>query len=1080
MTQATPKDYWISSSALYIELNALGNPDYIQASCVSGAQILVYVRNIITYDAGHNYRRWSLQASPTIFNTHTAKYVYAAIPRDMESTGSAYLVFPSEELDIYGKNAKEEQIGTEDYYYIYLQGIISSSGDNGTTNRDWTQRISTGYLSSDEAIDASTNESEWYRYSSVDQITTFLKDLTMKAGTKFRELAAKTFTIVSGGSITFEGQGTLERLADDTTDVQSESEIVTPKYVDDRALSRTHDDTAKGHITFEKGVDVTGDVCITDGNLDVNGDMEVSGVGQFDDDVNIDGNLSVLGNANIANDTTTKNLTVTGQAHFFELVIDKIKAAGGTVLFSAANSFNIEKAVTSDDGATVRLYWLAESGTSGSMNTWEVGDQAVSMDFNRATVGTTYEASNKYWWALVTATSGNTPENLTEDDGTTHRYHWIDISTTDKAEGCTVVCEQGDAVAQWGSRSSDKKRQAAIMIAAYKSPDAGVEAPCFVEYTGINSFTLTDANRKNKIAYDGTVLKGNFTAVSTASGERDIAEWLDSLQETASAHFDIWYGEGAPTMENPPASSWTSDGQKGDHVGDLYFDRTDTASSSGGHCYRFTATTADDVTTYAWEDYTDHDTLKALTKAQNIADDGVITAGAEKMQLLITRDAMKHEFGTFHEPTSESTTSYTLAYNLLKKVYDDFMAATDDIVSDANINVDTNLSDIGLTASEFVKYYYNYHTALRYAETVRNDNIEASISTLDGKVALAVTKDGLKTAGIDVTDGRVVIDAAKTTVTGDLTVQGAITDSTSYVWTDGTLWSPNDVGELEQSDDNLLVSAGNTLFVPVDMTAIKSVQIQTTDPSEITDGQPTAMTPGLVALPMYDAVDLGCGVTMPAYRRSGTRVLVRNAFSLAFTQWAKSADGWTDSSLDTNFRQKIAQSAVYICTDPRLLSLSNYTGATPVITADGRDVDGQFATAEWFKGCMYLNGRRGRWLVLHPGQEVELTSVITMWKTGTNDPVPYLAWYVSGGGGGMDWLKKNISIQPDGDSYTEYNGTFVSDITGGESMGVGDASKYADALFGSKQLSDDYATGVPTQTLQVMLGAGIKPYITIG
>ena len=46
-TQATPKDYWISPSALYIELNALNNPDFIQASCVSGAQILVYVKGII-------------------------------------------------------------------------------------------------------------------------------------------------------------------------------------------------------------------------------------------------------------------------------------------------------------------------------------------------------------------------------------------------------------------------------------------------------------------------------------------------------------------------------------------------------------------------------------------------------------------------------------------------------------------------------------------------------------------------------------------------------------------------------------------------------------------------------------------------------------------------------------------------------------------------------------------------------------------------------------------------------------------------------------------------------------------------
>ena len=137
MTQATTKDYWISPSALHIELNALGNPDYIQASCMSGAKILVYVKDIIGFDAGHNYRRWTLQAAPTVFNTHTEKYVYAAIPRDMTLTASAWIVFPSEQIDIYGKNEKEEQVGDEKYYYIFLQGIITSSGDNGTVQRDW-------------------------------------------------------------------------------------------------------------------------------------------------------------------------------------------------------------------------------------------------------------------------------------------------------------------------------------------------------------------------------------------------------------------------------------------------------------------------------------------------------------------------------------------------------------------------------------------------------------------------------------------------------------------------------------------------------------------------------------------------------------------------------------------------------------------------------------------------------------------------------------------------------------------------------------------------------------------------------
>jgi hypothetical protein len=842
-------------------------------------------------------------------------------------------------------------------------------------------------------------------------------------------------------------------------------------YGSELFISKKYDDTASGLITFEKGIVSHGDVNVDGavymtGGLDVGKNMEVGGYAQFDDDVNIDENLSVLG------DTTTKNLTVTGQAHFFELVIDKIKAAGGSYIFSAANSFNVMKVV---EGTNVlRLYWLAESGGSGSMNTWEVGDQAISMDFNRAKVGTTYEASNKYWWAKVTATSGNTPESI-EEDGVAHDYHWIEVSTTEKADGCTVTAEVGDAVAQWGSQSDDPKRQGAIMICAYKSPDAGVQAPCFVEYTGINSFTITDANRKNKIAYDETVLKGSFTAISEKVGERSITEWLESLQTDADTHFDIWYGEAAPTLENEPAVEWTTDSKKAEHVGDLYFDRSDTAKSDGGHCYRFTATTTDDTTTYAWEDYTDQDTLKALTKAQNIADDDVISAGTEKAQLLIMRKNIQAEFNSFPEPTDSSKQDYTLAYGFYETAYNNFMTKTKDFVSEANLNTDTVLSKIGMSATEYVTLYNNYYATLATLRKVNDSNIKASISTVDGKVSLRVTKGELQTAGLTVEDAHIILDAAKTTVTGDLTVQGAITDSTSYVGMDGTLWSPNNVGELEKSSDNLLVTSGNGLFVPIDMTTIKSVQIQTTDPSAVSDGSPTSNIPALVTLPMYDETDLGCvvnnaSVKIPAYRRSGTHVLIRNAFSLSYNQWSK-GDGWTNG----NLRMNIASAAVYICSDPRTLALSNYVAEAPVVSPDARDANGKLGTADWFKGRMYLNGRAGRWLCLLPGQQVELVSVVNIWQTGSNDPVPYLGWYVVGGDN-MDWLEKTIYMQPPTTGYHNYDAVFRSVIDGGEHFGVNSADKYHDAFFGYTQLSD---TSSLAEKIVVTLTADNKPYITI-
>ena len=278
MTQATPDNYWISSDSLYIELNAMDNPDYIQASCVSDAQILVYVTNVISYDAGHNYQRWPILISPTVFSTHSEKYLYAAIPRTTQDGSYAQIVFPSEPIDIYGLNAEGKKVGSEKYYYIFLQGIISSSGDNGTIKRVWRQSLSTGVLASDEAISSITKKSEWYDYSTVSELVTFLKDLTMKAGTIFINLFAKTIDVVSGGainlaanssinfdtnghinlgtdsSITFKGQGTVTGMANNDTDKRSEDKIVTPAYVDNKALSRVHADTASGHIGFLDGL----------------------------------------------------------------------------------------------------------------------------------------------------------------------------------------------------------------------------------------------------------------------------------------------------------------------------------------------------------------------------------------------------------------------------------------------------------------------------------------------------------------------------------------------------------------------------------------------------------------------------------------------------------------------------------------------------------------------------------------------------------------------------------------------------------------------------------------------------------
>lgn len=473
MTQATERDYWISPNAFYIELNAMGLPDYIQASCVSGAKILVYIKDIISYDAGHNYKRWTLQASPTVFNTHTAKYVYAAVPRSDDGTKNAFIVFPSEELDVYGKNVAGQQIGSEEYYYVFLQGIITSSGDNGTENRDWQQRVSSGLLASDEAISATGTETEWYKYSSVDGIVTFLKNLTMKVGTLFRNLFVETLTIVSGGKIAFENQGEIEGIADNSTSVSSTNRIVTPKFLDDNTLSSVSDDTAQGLITFAKGLisemlaQLKGGATFGKSGykFDKDGNVVVDALSSLTFDEALERGFGITKNTQGKYTLSVTDLMVWGKAVFNSLEIRKLYSVGGNVYLSGASSkLQHVSPVTDADGEVTgwKCYILGDDGTTATQNGWVRYDQAKCQTFD-IKEGVYENVSNTYYWRLVTDVSTENEtitETYTDADGKEQtrdlydgkKFGWVILSKTDCESAGNDAPKAGDTIVLDGHR----------------------------------------------------------------------------------------------------------------------------------------------------------------------------------------------------------------------------------------------------------------------------------------------------------------------------------------------------------------------------------------------------------------------------------------------------------------------------------------------------------------------------------------------------------------------------------------------------------------------------------------------------
>ena len=252
-TVSTTSNYWISPTALNIQLNALGDADYVQASIVSGAVIMCFIDGIIGYDTAHNYKRWPLSAYPTYFDTPDEKYVYARIPNEEVSDDTqALIVYSSVQIDLYGNKMPEQTdpaVGKiPEYFYIYLGHISAHTATpEGQTVRTWIEKLyDEGRLSSDQQ-NREELTAEWKKMFMLDSETNSIiaKLPFVSIVTRLLKLGPKEKEIVD-----------VKRSVDSNLEVPvSDNTIPTTKQVADNYLSKKHDDRAKGKITFDKGVD---------------------------------------------------------------------------------------------------------------------------------------------------------------------------------------------------------------------------------------------------------------------------------------------------------------------------------------------------------------------------------------------------------------------------------------------------------------------------------------------------------------------------------------------------------------------------------------------------------------------------------------------------------------------------------------------------------------------------------------------------------------------------------------------------------------------------------------------------------
>ena len=302
-----------------------------------------------------------------------------------------------------------------------------------------------------------------------------------------------------------------------------------------------------------------------DKNLEINGSTDFLGESRFSNNVifnrnqfdysgpnkvTVNADLEVNGKSNFTDDMTATNitvdyLTVTKLAHFFELVIDKIRASQGQIIITDANAKidYVERV-----GGVSRLYWRADSENQSnlSLNEFVEGDQIVCQTFNRGQMQKNddgsyhgYNVSNKYYWVVCSGVGHGVEKTFPNSEGNPgekHVYNFVEISDDDSIspKDGNFLPQIGDEIVQLGNRT-DTLRQAAIIISAYNNAylDKGIKAPAIVQYDGINDFQL-EPHRLNVISKGLNRFMGSYL---TPDGQTDIVDKIGDVETTTNNKF---------------------------------------------------------------------------------------------------------------------------------------------------------------------------------------------------------------------------------------------------------------------------------------------------------------------------------------------------------------------------------------------------------------------------------------------------------------------------------------------------------------------------------------------------------------
>ena len=442
---------------------------------------------------------------------------------------------------------------------------------------------------------------------------------------------------------------------------------------------------------------------------------------------------------------TIGSLTVLGTTHLNEIDVNHIKHTGGLMVVTKANI--IVDHVEHQVGGLDKLYFRRVDGNGQRIyNQFEVGDLALMMVYNEALDG----SINRYFWREVSAI----------DDGT-DEFGYITLLPSSASHS---EPREGDVVVQLGNTSKAERQGATVLGGS--GPNGGF----FAVYDGFNTWRdaapqLDDyANALTYISPRKNKITGDFMSIA---GD-DLKEQLDALRasilsvsQQSDKQLVIWYGDDDAPLPNSgdldhwndPARDWhDADEAAGNtvqqelHLEDVYYLRRNNTTRKGGRAWQWTYDQA--LGKFLWVEITDADTIAALEaaddavetanearqKVENLGDDGILSAGTEKSELLIMwqdtvaeylkliEQAQDYDLDDAQNSVEGGTVIYTPynayvnRYHVLALMLNGNYQTNINSIESGNavpawlesLNADVKLADYSLTAANYRDTWKNY------------------------------------------------------------------------------------------------------------------------------------------------------------------------------------------------------------------------------------------------------------------------------------------------------------------------------------------------------------------------------------